>query len=176
MSIFDFYYKNKYKNTIENLGLNKPAGTFLLLPIENDDDGRRLSNHSIIINRETVNSLLKNISVKGSKDRFVYKSFSKWNEKHPTIEIAEISPILRSEARWLYLLLQKNFLNIETEFDFLCNDCNKVYQFRGRTVDSLTSKEEGYIAKENTPVRIYDVVYCPHKHLIYRRIRMYISP
>ena len=175
MSILNLFYRHE-KKLIEELGFNKPSSEIFLLEIE-DPTNYTPNGHFIVLKKEVVIKLATSMSYADNKQRIVHKAFCDWIIKPSILEIAEISPLLRSRARWLFLDLNRNIIGVDTSFQFLCSNCDEIFKYD--PVDARNTNIENSAIYETLgegTAYVFHAIYCPQKHLIYKSLKIRFTP
>jgi hypothetical protein len=176
MNIFNNLFYRREKELIEELGFNKPSSEIFLLQIEDSTDGYKPNGHFIVLKKEIVIKLATSISYASNKQKIIHKAFCDWIIKPSTLEIAEISPLLRSKARWLFLDLNRNIIGVDTSFQFLCSNCNKIFKYDPVLAGNTNIENNAiYETLREGRAYIYNAIYCPQKHLIYKSLKVRFS-
>lgn len=161
---------------IEELGFNKPSSELFLFQIEDSSDSYKPNGHFIVLKKDVIIKLVTSFSYTNNKQRIIHKAFCDWINKPSTIEIAEISPLLRTKARWLFLALNRDIIGIDTSFQFLCSNCNKIYKYEPLIAGNTSTENNAiYETLREGRAYIYNAIYCPQKHLIYKSLKIRFS-
>jgi hypothetical protein len=173
MNIFNRLFYRREIKLIKELGFNKPSSEIFLFQIEDSTAGYRPNGHFVVLKKEFVIKLSASFSLTDKKQRIIHKAFCDWIIKPSSLEIAEISPLLRIKARWLFLALNRNIIGIDTSFQFLCSNCNKIYKYEPLNADNNSTENNAiYETLRVGSGNIYNVIYCPKKHLIYKSLKV----
>jgi hypothetical protein len=175
MNIFNRLFYRREIKLIEELGFNKPSSEIFLFQIEDSTAGYRPNGHFVVLKKDFAIKLSESFSCPDKKQRIIHKAFCDWIIKPSTLEIAEITPLLRIKARWLFLALNRNrnIIGIDTSFQFLCSNCNVIYKYEPLNAGNNSAENNAiYETLREGRGYIYNAIYCPKKHLIFKSLKV----